>query len=262
MSGRARRRSVGRAPVCADTEHAARKRSRAGLDALTDSQALGCCKHESSSRGVGAYRCRTKPAAGLLAARFEQPQQRSTPDWPGAAIERSERKRGPFEPGPATSIVSFVPRVCVPSPWSAARRCRAAPPHCCARSRQSRSRDQKRELYGRALVVVAAEQYASRLVVPTSQRAHPTSWASHKDLAAKALKKLAAPHLPASLKQLQNAVQKAHREYANCERTALEQAREAHRQADDGAPVDEELDELDQPSTPDDDEPADDASET
>lgn len=31
------------------------------------------------------------------------------------------------------------------------------------------------ELYGRALVVVAAEQYASRLVVPTSQRTHPTS---------------------------------------------------------------------------------------
>ena len=43
------------------------------------------------------------------------------------------------------------------------------------------------ELYGRALVVVAAEQYASRLVVPTSQRPPPTCWASHKGLAAKAL---------------------------------------------------------------------------
>jgi hypothetical protein len=43
------------------------------------------------------------------------------------------------------------------------------------------------ELYGRALVVIAAEQYASRLlVVPTSQRTHPTRFASHKDLAAKA----------------------------------------------------------------------------
>jgi hypothetical protein len=43
------------------------------------------------------------------------------------------------------------------------------------------------ELYGRAL--------ASRLVVPTSQRTHSTCWASHKDLAAKALKKLASPRL-------------------------------------------------------------------
>ena len=69
------------------------------------------------------------------------------------------------------------------------------------------------ELYGRALVVIAAEQHASRLVVPTSQRTHPTCWASHKDLAAKALKKLAGPHLPASLKQLESGVQRAHREY-------------------------------------------------
>jgi hypothetical protein len=67
------------------------------------------------------------------------------------------------------------------------------------------------ELYGRALVVIAAEQYASRLVVPTSQRTHPTRWASH--LAAKALRKLAGPHLPASLKQLEQAIARAHREY-------------------------------------------------
>jgi hypothetical protein len=56
-------------------------------------------------------------------------------------------------------------------------------------------------------------------------------------------------------------VQKAHREYAHSERTALEQACEAHGQADDDAPVDEELDELDHPSTPDEDEPRGDASE-
>ena len=59
------------------------------------------------------------------------------------------------------------------------------------------------ELYGRALVVIAAEQYASRLVVPQSQRAPATRWSSHKDLAAKALTKLAGPHLPASLRQLE-----------------------------------------------------------
>ena len=68
------------------------------------------------------------------------------------------------------------------------------------------------ELYGRALVVIAAEQYASRLVVPQSQRTPAIRWSSHKDLAAKALAKLAAPHLPASLRQLEAAVKRAHEE--------------------------------------------------
>jgi hypothetical protein len=70
--------------------------------------------------------------------------------------------------------------------------------------------------------VIAAEQYASRLVVPTSQRSHPTAWASHKDHAAKALKTLAGPHLPASLKQLDRAIKRAHRDYE----TAAEKARQ------------------------------------
>ena len=54
--------------------------------------------------------------------------------------------------------------------------------------------------------MIAAEQYASRLVVPQSQRSHPNDWASHKDHAAKALKKLAGPHLPGSLRQLESLV--------------------------------------------------------
>ena len=62
------------------------------------------------------------------------------------------------------------------------------------------------ELYGRALVVIAAEQYASRLVVPATQRSHPTRWSSHKNHAAKALRKLAGPYLPASLTELERAV--------------------------------------------------------
>jgi len=62
------------------------------------------------------------------------------------------------------------------------------------------------ELYGRALVVIAAEQYASRLVVPSSQRFGAKRWPSHKDHAAKALQKLAGPHLPATLKQLEKAI--------------------------------------------------------
>jgi len=81
------------------------------------------------------------------------------------------------------------------------------------------------ELYGRALVVIAAEQYASRLVVPQSQRAHPNNWASHKDHAAKALKKLAGPHLPGSLRQLETAVKRAHEDCARAERAAVESHR-------------------------------------
>jgi hypothetical protein len=78
------------------------------------------------------------------------------------------------------------------------------------------------ELYGRALVVIAAEQYASRLVVPHSQHTHPSSWTSHKDHAAKALKKLAGPHLPGSLRQLETAVKRAHEDTARANRAAAE----------------------------------------
>ena len=66
----------------------------------------------------------------------------------------------------------------------------------------------------------AAEQYASRLVVPARQRSAPIRWSSHKDHASKALKKLAGPHLPASLRQLETAVKRADAEYARAERQA------------------------------------------
>ena len=105
------------------------------------------------------------------------------------------------------------------------------------------------ELYGRALVVIAAEQYASRLVVPSSQRMPATRWSSHKDIAAKALKKLAGPHVPASLTKLEQAVKRAHTAYDKAETAAREQQR-AERQpvepgADDGIAdePDEDLDE-------------------
>jgi hypothetical protein len=45
-------------------------------------------------------------------------------------------------------------------------------------------------------VVIAAEQHAARIVLPASQRRLHTRWESHKDLAAKALRKLAGPHIP------------------------------------------------------------------
>jgi hypothetical protein len=82
------------------------------------------------------------------------------------------------------------------------------------------------ELYGRALVVIAAEQYATRLVVPAGQRMPATRWSSHKDLAAKALRKLAGPHVPASLTKLEQAVKRAHSAYEKTE-AAQHEARRA-----------------------------------
>jgi hypothetical protein len=72
-------------------------------------------------------------------------------------------------------------------------------------------------------VVIGAEQYATRLVVPASQRMPASRWNSHKDLAAKALRKLAGPHVPASLTKLEQAVK-----LALC---AYEKAESAHREA-------------------------------
>jgi hypothetical protein len=69
-------------------------------------------------------------------------------------------------------------------------------------------------------VVIAAEQYATRLVVPASQRMPATRWSSHKDIAAKALRKLAGPHVPASLTKLEQAVKRAHTAYDKAERNA------------------------------------------
>jgi hypothetical protein len=102
------------------------------------------------------------------------------------------------------------------------------------------------ELYGRALVVIAAEQHATRLVVPSSQRIPATRWSSHKDLAAKALKKLAGPHVPASLSKLERAVKRAHSTFDKaetevCEKRAAE--REAVEAETDDGTVDEQFDE-------------------
>ena len=81
------------------------------------------------------------------------------------------------------------------------------------------------DLYGRCLVVVVAEKYASRLVVPSGQQAPATRWFSHGDRAEKALAKLAGPHLPASLRALEQAVKRANRDYEN----AVTRATKAHR---------------------------------
>ncbi len=80
------------------------------------------------------------------------------------------------------------------------------------------------ELYGRALVVIAAEQHASRLVINGSQRAPATRWPSHKDHAAKALRKLCRPAIPAAMAQLERAVERANAEYDQALTRAREQA--------------------------------------
>jgi predicted ribosome quality control (RQC) complex YloA/Tae2 family protein len=71
-----------------------------------------------------------------------------------------------------------------------------------------------------------------------------TRWSSHKDVAAKALRKLAGPHVPASLTKLEQAVKRAHSAYDKAETAAREQDR-AERQAveatPDERPVDEQL---------------------
>jgi ParB/RepB/Spo0J family partition protein len=95
------------------------------------------------------------------------------------------------------------------------------------------------ELYGRALVVIAAEQYASQLVLSASQRRTPTSWGSPNDQAAKALKKLAAPHLPAALTQLQRAVQQTHDAYQRAEQQARRSATRSRTRHPEQEPADE-----------------------
>ena len=83
------------------------------------------------------------------------------------------------------------------------------------------------ELYGRALVVIAAEHCANRLVLPASQRGPRSPWSSRKDIAAKALKKLAGPHLPASLSAVERAVKRAHAAYEDAEQAKRREPRES-----------------------------------
>jgi ParB/RepB/Spo0J family partition protein len=97
------------------------------------------------------------------------------------------------------------------------------------------------ELYGRALVVIAAERYAaSRIVLPAAQRQHPQQYGSHKDLAEKALAKLAGPHIPGSMKQLTKAIDAAH--------AALDKAEDAARNESVDAVAAGEPDDVGRPS--------------
>lgn len=71
------------------------------------------------------------------------------------------------------------------------------------------------EIYGRALVVIAAQHYAFQIALPTSQRRGSILPASHKDMARKAFERLTKPILPGTYKELTRAIAseaKAYRE--------------------------------------------------
>jgi hypothetical protein len=68
-----------------------------------------------------------------------------------------------------------------------------------------------------------------------------TSWSSHKDIAAKALRKLAGPHVPTSLTKLEQAVKRAHSAYDKAETAAREQQR-VKRQAVETEPAETSVD--------------------
>jgi hypothetical protein len=74
-----------------------------------------------------------------------------------------------------------------------------------------------------------------------------TRWSSHKDHAAKALRKLAGPHVPASLSKLEQAVKRAHAAFDKAERTDDEQERAVRNSVEaepDESTVDDELDDV------------------
>jgi ParB/RepB/Spo0J family partition protein len=62
------------------------------------------------------------------------------------------------------------------------------------------------ELYGRVLVVFAAQHYASQLVLPGSKRRPSALPASRKDAARRAFERIVKPILPASCRQLERAL--------------------------------------------------------
>jgi hypothetical protein len=60
---------------------------------------------------------------------------------------------------------------------------------------------------------------------PSSQQFGAKRWPSHRDHAAKALQKLAGPHLPATLKQLEKAIAKAGAELHEAQEQARAESR-------------------------------------
>jgi ParB/RepB/Spo0J family partition protein len=94
------------------------------------------------------------------------------------------------------------------------------------------------ELYGRVLVVFAAQHYAENLVLAASKRHGSVVPASRKDIAQKALERIAKKVLPASHVQLRRALEREARSYAKAQTQALtaSQADDAPAPSDAGEP--------------------------
>lgn len=69
------------------------------------------------------------------------------------------------------------------------------------------------ELYGRALVVFAAQHYAFQIALPTSQRRGSIIPSSRKDTTRKAFEKLVKPVLPGTHKELARAIDREAKAY-------------------------------------------------
>jgi hypothetical protein len=76
-----------------------------------------------------------------------------------------------------------------------------------------RRRQDRGELYGRALVVFAAQHYATQLVLARSKRRGSVLPGSHKDTARNAFERVTKGVLPASHTQLQRAIAAEARSY-------------------------------------------------
>jgi hypothetical protein len=83
------------------------------------------------------------------------------------------------------------------------------------------------ELYGRTLVVFAAQHYANQLALPTSQRRGSVLPRSHAERARKAFEKAAKAALPASHRELARAIERETRAHE----TRLAELREQERAA-------------------------------
>jgi len=106
------------------------------------------------------------------------------------------------------------------------------------------------ELYGRVLVVFAAQHYASQLVLPASKRRSSVLPRSRKDTARKAFERVTKGVLPASYKELERAIATEARSYdrgvaqlATRRRAATPDAAAAAEVAEGGEDLQDDIDE-------------------
>jgi hypothetical protein len=81
------------------------------------------------------------------------------------------------------------------------------------------------ELYGRTMVVFAAQHYAKQLVLAASKRRHSVLPSSHGDRARKAFERVCRSALPDTHKQLERAIAREAREHAKRQRELQEAER-------------------------------------